>query len=137
MSKTYVPFPAARNDQCKSSFPAMVSPAGPVSGNGSPEGIVTGNPGRRYHDLVTDDAYLKIAGNQTVGWLLVGKWEDREGGGGGSGSGTVTYSAVDPTGVLSIIGPGICIGTGAFAGYLWTKGTPGASADDWVLVLTA
>lgn len=136
MGNSYIPFPPSRTDQCKQSFPAMVAPAGPVAGNGSPEGVVIGNPGMRYRDLDNDDAYLKIAGNQTVGWLLVGKWADTSGGSSTSGSGTVTYSAVDPTGVLSITGPGICLGTGAFAGYLWTKATAATSSADWVLVLS-
>lgn len=50
------------------------------------------------------------------------------GGSGGTGSGTVTTSAVDPNGVITITGPGWCIGTGAVAGLHWEKVTAGSGS---------
>lgn len=71
--------------------------------------------------------------DDTTGTLYVRKsdstWTAVSGSGGGSG--TVTTSASDPTGVLVVTGPAICIGTGAVDGLLWKKTSAGA-ASDWV-----
>lgn len=40
------------------------------SGNGSPEGVVTGSPGNLYVDLLTGDLYKKVTGVVTnTGWM--------------------------------------------------------------------
>lgn len=127
---TYVPF-KGRTDQCKSSYPAMVAPAGMLAGNGPPEGLIFGNPGQRYRDLDNDDLYIKASGTQTVGWVLNGKYGD---GGSAGGAESTIYSAVDPTGVISVTGPKLCIGTGAMDGKLWFK-TSAGTASDWFAVI--
>lgn len=111
----------------------MVAPSGLLSGNGSPEGIRFGNPGQRYRDLDNDDLYIKTNGTQTVGWVLNGKYGD---GGSAGGSESAIYSAVDPTGIISVTGPKLCIGTGPVDGQLWFKTTQANSANDWYPVIT-
>lgn len=129
----YVPF-AGRTDSGQTSFPAMVAPVGPVGGSGSPEDVVLANPGTRYRDLDNDDLWLKVRGTAAQGWQLIGKWA--EGGVSGTGgSGNVFASAVDPTGVLSVTGPAVCIGSGAFTGTFWVKSTTGTSSADWVALI--
>lgn len=43
-----------------------------MSGHGSPEGVVPGNPGMRWNDLDTGDLYIKEAGTGMIGWQLRG-----------------------------------------------------------------
>lgn len=138
MGNGYTPFPPERTDSGQSSLPAMVSPSGAAGGHGTPEGIVIGNPGMRYRDLDNDDLYLKITGTAETGWRLIGKWPGSGGGssgGGTGGGGNVFASAADPSGVLSVTGPAVCIGSGAFAGTFWVKSTSGTSANDWVALI--
>jgi hypothetical protein len=54
-------------------LPSILSPTSPLSGNGSPEGVVPGVPGHTWHDLLTDNLWLKVVGVQTIGWQLIGK----------------------------------------------------------------
>lgn len=128
---TYIPF-RGRNDQCQNSYPAMVAPAGLVAGSGSPEGIVFGNPGQRYRDLDNDNLYVKKYGTQSAGWVLVGKYGD---GGFASGASSTLYSGVDPTNVISVTGPAMCIGTDAVNGQVWIKTTSANSSADWFPVI--
>lgn len=47
----------------------------PLSGDGSPEGVVSSNKLRLYMDDLTGDVYIKkldaIGGDKTQGWVLV------------------------------------------------------------------
>jgi len=47
----------------------------PLSGEGSPEGVVSSNKLRLYMDDLTGDVYIKkldaIGGDKTQGWVLV------------------------------------------------------------------
>jgi hypothetical protein len=52
-------------------------------------------------------------------------------GGGSSGLGSVYATATDPTGVLSVTGPGYAIGKGASDGLYWKK-TSAGTGTDWV-----
>lgn len=56
----------------KSELPSRVYPAQPISGNGAPEGVVAGNPGQRYNDLLTGNLWIKIQGTGVLGWELRG-----------------------------------------------------------------
>lgn len=38
------------------------------AGEGSPEGVVTAEPGSRYYDTVGDDHYIKASGSGNTGW---------------------------------------------------------------------
>lgn len=111
----------------------MVAPAGLVGGYGSPEGVVMGNPGQSYRNLDNDDLYIKKTGTKTTGWVLVGKYSSTSGV--GSSSGAPFYSSIDPTGVISVPGPSVCVGTGAQIGKVWLKTTAENSADDWFLLV--
>jgi hypothetical protein len=55
-------------------LPANVSPSQPLSGHGSPESAVPGNPGCTYKDLDGTNLWLKMAGTGTSGWKLVGSY---------------------------------------------------------------
>jgi hypothetical protein len=114
----------------------MVSPGGLLAGNGSPEGSVIGNPGQRYRDLDNDNLYMKLHGTQNAGWELVGKFGDAGVDGAAGAGGSVLYMSTDPTGVLSVTGPAVCVGTGAMTGSVWEKTTAGTSADEWILLIS-
>ena len=44
--------------------------AGGLSGTGSPEGVVTGSPGRLYVDVSSNDLWVKVTGTSTTnGWV--------------------------------------------------------------------
>lgn len=72
MSQNFIPFAAGRATPFVGSLPTNVSPAQAISGHGSPEGSVPGNPGQRYQDLDTGDQWMKIQGTSELGWKLVG-----------------------------------------------------------------
>lgn len=65
----------------------------PVTGNGSPEGIVVGFVGRHYINTANNDVYFKFSGDATnTGWTLI----NATGGGGSSavvGAIVMAYSA--------------------------------------------
>lgn len=87
----YVPF-SGRPGPVAPPLPTHAHPSSPMSGDGSPEGVVPGNPGTRYTDLLTQNEYLKVAGVQSLGWQLIGKSCPCPTGGGGTG---VTQVYVD------------------------------------------
>lgn len=68
----FVPFQAGRADPFVAALPTHVYPAQPISGHGSPEGTVPGNPGQRYQDLDNGDQWMKIQGTSALGWQKVG-----------------------------------------------------------------
>ena len=39
------------------------------AGEGSPEGVVTGNPGKTYLDTLSGGFWCKLSGTGNVGWL--------------------------------------------------------------------
>lgn len=45
------------------------SDTAPAAGAGSPEGVVTGAPGKPYTDTVTGDFWTKQTGTGNTGWL--------------------------------------------------------------------
>lgn len=67
----FVPYPSGRSVPA-GSLSTRVSPCEPISGNGTPEGNVPGNPGQRYTDIDNGNMYLKIQGTAETGWRLVG-----------------------------------------------------------------
>ena len=42
---------------------------GNLSGHGSPEGVVTANPGQIYADIDTGSLYVKMTGTGNIGWI--------------------------------------------------------------------
>lgn len=69
----------------------MAAGFGNLTGNGSPEGVVTANPGRGYVDESNGDLWVKQSGTGSTNWVLV------SGGVGGSG----LAGAGSPEGVTS------------------------------------
>ena len=57
----------------QASLPTILSTSRRLSGNGSPEGTVPAVVGQLFHNLLNDDLYLKLAGVQKIGWVLIGK----------------------------------------------------------------
>lgn len=55
------------------SIPPDVSPMPVIAGYGSPETVVSANPGTGYQELVSDDFYVKFGGVGPLGWRKVGK----------------------------------------------------------------
>lgn len=41
-----------------------------ASGSGSPEGAVTGSPGKTYVNTANNDFYVKVTGTGKTGWVL-------------------------------------------------------------------
>lgn len=72
-----------------------------TTGNGSPEGVVTANPGAGYGDNLTGYMYTKWSGTGNTGW--------RAGGGSGGGAGTWSTGSGSPEGVITA-GPGATYG---------------------------
>ncbi len=48
------------------------APVTPLSGNGSPEGVVTAIPGRTYWDRLNKELYIKDTGTGNTGWRRFG-----------------------------------------------------------------
>lgn len=48
--------------------------------------------------------------------------------------GLVTYDG-NPNGVVTMTGPGICLGTGTTLGSVWVKTTSGTSNNEWTEVI--
>lgn len=42
----------------------------PLSGTGSPEGVVVSSPRRLYIDTATNNLYFKLTGDGDTGWVL-------------------------------------------------------------------
>lgn len=77
------------------SHPAI--PLGQASGSGSPEGVVSGTPGKFYWDATGNNLYVKDTGNGTkTGWVLF----SGSGGGGGGATAPVSGSG-SPEGVVT------------------------------------
>lgn len=68
----FVPFGPGRTGPFQAVLPVKLSPSHPLCGEGSPEGAVPGVAGQRYTDILTGDQYLKMQGNQNVGWEKTG-----------------------------------------------------------------
>lgn len=116
-------------------LPSQVRPAQALSGNGSPEGVVPGNPGQTFIDLVTNNLWLKIRGSQTKGWQLVGVWSGTSGGGTVVGGTQIfTWDGVGDKPAAS--GVALLIGTvgSAVDGQMWKKTSSSTSNTDWVAV---
>lgn len=73
MSENYVPFSGNRPSPFVNILPTTVSPCPAMAGEGPPEGVLPGNPGMRYLDILTGLLYMKEAGTQKIGWQLRGK----------------------------------------------------------------
>lgn len=107
----------------------------------APTSASTDGPVRRQHgapdantplypmfviDEDTGTVYFNVDGT-TSGWAVF------VGGGGGGGTGNVISSSVDPTGVLTVTGAGLCFGTGAVHDQWWKK-TSSGTGSDWQLM---
>lgn len=113
-------------------LPPTICAGEPISGHGSPEGVVAGPAGLLYTDIDTNDLYRKMRGTSELGWQKIGAVPVPSSGGGGSGTGNVV--AWDGTGAMpTVTGPGWCIGEigSAVEGQLWKK-TSAGSGNDWV-----
>lgn len=135
MAERFIPMPPNRIGPPDETLPAMQLPGPSLSGHGSPEGVVIAGPGKKYVDVDNDNLWIKAVGVQEVGWRLRGV-AFTSGGTSAAGRQIVT-SAVDPTGVVIITGPGECIGidgTGAPDGRVWLKSSAGLDSD-WTKIL--
>lgn len=64
--------PAAGLNSFPVTMPSQVSPIGPLTGSGSPEGVVAAPPGTTYTDTSNPGVtYVKAVGVQTYGWKLI------------------------------------------------------------------
>lgn len=45
--------------------------SGGLAGEGSPEGVVTADPGATYYDTLSGDFYVKETGTGNTGWVLL------------------------------------------------------------------
>lgn len=128
----FLPF-AGRSGPFVGVLPSKVEPAQPLSCNGSPEGVVPGNPGQTCVNLLNGDLYLKLQGTQMIGWQLVGV--SGGGGGGGGGNQQIFIYNGNPNGHVALTGPGMVIDTSVSPSNIWIKQTNGASNSDWVLLI--
>jgi len=58
---------------CNANFTELYG-GGSNGGTGSPEGVVTGNPGKFYVDVTTPSSpkvYVKTSGSGNTGWVLI------------------------------------------------------------------
>lgn len=53
-------------------LPAQLDHSNPLSGTGSPEGVVQAVPGQTYTDLASQILWEKIQSNGVYGWKAVG-----------------------------------------------------------------
>lgn len=65
------PFIPAPSGATRAALPSTLSKAPMLSGHGSPEGTVPGVPGQPYTDLDTNCLWLKMRGDQKLGWRLI------------------------------------------------------------------
>ncbi len=72
MSANYVPL-GNRAGPFPEVLTTTVSPSPPLSGFGSPQGVVPGVPGQSYQDLNNQQLWMKMAGTLEMGWRLVGQ----------------------------------------------------------------
>lgn len=116
---------------------STVRPSKALYGNGSPEGIVLGNPGQLYQDQLTAIWYVKVGGTTTFGWQSTGAAGNPSGGGGGGGGGTTGFLTYDgnPNGVITATGKALLFGVGASQGQMWVKVTPDSSSTDWIQMI--
>ena len=101
--------------------PPNVHPRGPMTGNGSPEGVARANPGTGYTDNLTGHLWVKFIGVQELGWKDVGL----PGPGQGSGGGTKQVFAGTGSPV------GIVTPTADAAFYTQTDSTPPGLVWQW------
>jgi len=99
---------------------------GNLWGSGSPEGVVVGQLGNTYVDIVSQNFYEKASGNNlNTGWIVL------------SGSGAVQRvfgGTANPNGSLSITGPAYYIqddGAGNIV-FLWSKPNGVSGNTGWV-----
>jgi len=59
-------------------LPATVHAGPRISGYGSPEGTVEGQPGKEYVDIDTDFLWRKRKGMGSIGWEKIGSVSDTE-----------------------------------------------------------
>ena len=102
-----------------------------IEGEGSPEGVVDGQPGRSYRDTTNNDLYIKMGGTMKLGWQLQGKCSATS----LYAQSRIVTSDVDPNGVISYSGPAVCFGFGAAEGAIWAKTTDGTSDNEWVTII--
>lgn len=113
-------------------LPAKVHAGPMIESEGSPEGTVPSEPGRTYHDTLTDDLYIKMYGVQATGWLKIGRITTSAS---TSSAAKVFSTNVDPNGAIEATGPALCLGYGAMSGGVWAKTTSGTSDDDWTQII--
>lgn len=86
-----------------------------LSGLGSPETVVPGVKGQKYVDITTGDLYMKMAGTQKRGWVVIGKALAETVSLGGSFFND-DYGGAEP-GVVPPTGIGVAIDTSN--GHIW------------------
>ncbi len=64
----YLPILISLMCQLRDQQAALVANGG-TAGVGSPEGVVTGSPGRTYFDTAADSLWVKKTGTGNTGWL--------------------------------------------------------------------
>jgi hypothetical protein len=127
--ENFVPF-RGRTGPFVNVLPSTVGPVGKLSGNGSPEGAVSSNVGTRYRDLLTNDLWVKFAGTQAMGWVLVGKDQDPSlTVVGASAQAVFSGTATDPNGVITATNPAKYYSL--TDGSQWDKTDTGATNTGW------
>lgn len=70
-------------------LPLNVKESVTVPGHGNPNGVIPGIPGWKYEDVDTGNVWLKLNGNNNVGWVQVSTNAFTPGGGGGGNTGGI------------------------------------------------
>lgn len=100
----------------------MAAGFGNLTGNGSPEGVVTASPGRGYVNTSNGDLWVKQSGTGSTNWILV------SGGVGGSGE----IGSGSPEGVVAA-SPGTSY-VDSDTNNLWFKIT-GSGNTGWEMLI--
>jgi len=124
LGDSWTAFPPERQTVFQRVLPQQMHTGPPVSGFGSPEGIVPAPVGAIYVDLNNSDLYQKQIGTQATGWQKIGTACACPGSGGGSGAPApqqIFVSQGNPNGVISVTTtlPCLCIDT--VNHIIWTK----------------
>lgn len=93
---------------------------------GSPEGVMPGVPGQTCVDTATNNLYIKMGGNQLIGWYLHGTGEP------GAGQAGHYLTSGDPNGTIAATAPAIAYSNN---GSLWFKTGAGATNTGWILIV--
>lgn len=104
-------------------LPNILLPGSPISGHGSPEGVIPAPVGKIYTDLDTLNLYQKERGTSAIGWVLRGAIASGTSGGTTGTGYPVLYG---PTAERDATTP-----TVAFAVWFLTDSTPPYQLSIW------